>query len=142
MMQPDTPVISYISYVNDKDYYKFAVTAPVTIYLSLTNLPADYDLYLFDSWRNPIGYSAYGGMTAEYITNTVTISGVYYALVQGAGPVYDTANPYGLAVSLEPASATATATPTPTGTPTATLVWREMSSIALYRWQYAAGSTE
>ena len=101
-MVTEIPIISYISYPNDKDYYKFSVTAPSTVYLSLTNLPADYDLFLFNSSRSPIGYSAYGGLTAEYITSTVTTSGVYYALVQGAGPVYDTIKPYKLLLTSTP----------------------------------------
>ena len=101
-MGAEIPVISYVSYPNDKDYYKFQVTAPSTLYLSLTNLPADYDLYLFNTQFSPVGYSAYGGLTAEFITSTVTTAGEYYALVQGAGPVYDTIKPYKLLLTYTP----------------------------------------
>jgi hypothetical protein len=101
-MQPDTPAISFVSYPGDLDYYKFTVAAPTTIYLSLTNLPSDYDLYLYGPTKQEIDGSFTGGLTPEYITKTVTLAGMYYAEVQGAGPVYDTVKPYKLLLTFTP----------------------------------------
>jgi hypothetical protein len=97
----NTPVISYISYPYDFDYYKFTVPTTTTLYLSLTNLPDDYDLYLYDSGRREIEGSFQGGLTSEYITVTVG-SGLYYTAVQGAGPAYDAIKPYKLLVTTQP----------------------------------------
>jgi hypothetical protein len=101
-MSPDFPVISYISYSGDQDYFTFSATSGVTLYLSLTNLPEDYDLYLYKNDRTMIGYSANPGLVPEYITNTMNISGTFYVLVQGAGPVYDTVKPYKLLLTTGP----------------------------------------
>ena len=102
LINTDNPVVSYISFPSDRDFYKFNVTSAGTLYLSLTNLPADYDLYLYNPARQEIEASFNGGQTPEYITKTVTASGLYFALVQGAGPVYDPIKPYKLLVSSGP----------------------------------------
>jgi hypothetical protein len=43
-----------------------------------------------------------GGQTPEYITKTIAAPGLYYALVQGAGTVYDPIKPYKLLISFGP----------------------------------------
>lgn len=101
-LTPEIPAISYISYPSDRDYFKFTVSGPATLYVSLTNLPTDYDLYLYSPQRVEIDASFAGGQTPEYITRTVTAPGVYYVLVQGAGPVYDAIKPYKLLTVIGP----------------------------------------
>lgn len=101
-MTMDTARVSYISHPYDRDFYQFTVTGPQTIYLSMSNLPDDYDLYLYNPSRQEIDASFNGGQTTEYITRTVTAPGVYFALVQGAGPAYDTIKPYKLLLASSP----------------------------------------
>ena len=94
------PVVSYISYPSDQDFFKFDIPSGGILYASLTNLPDDYDLYLYNPSRQEIDASFEGGQTSEYITKTVTTSGLYYILVQGAGPAYDAIKPYKLLINL------------------------------------------
>ncbi len=104
VMSPDVPIIAYITSPSDVDYYKFAVTAPTVIYLTLTNLPDDYDLYLYNPSRVSIDASFNGSVYSEEISRGVTMSGVYYAVVQPAGNSYDTLKPYKLNLSFLPLS--------------------------------------
>ncbi|NOZ26607.1 MAG: hypothetical protein GXP39_00955 [Chloroflexi bacterium] len=95
----------------DEDYFQFSVTAGDTIRLDLTNLPDDFDLFLWD----PSGYltarSQNTGTTSEHIEHVASQTGGYRANVFGYGGVWSV-NPYTLQVAV--------LTPTPTPTPTAT----------------------
>lgn len=99
-VSPNTPIISYLTSPDDDDFYKFSVSAPATIYASLTSLPDDYDLNLYDPSRQLIGASFNGGIAPEYITASVTAPGVYYLHVYTLGNNYDTIKPYKLLLSL------------------------------------------
>ncbi len=102
LVSSDNPVVSYISYSLDRDFFKFNVPTSGTLYVSLTNLPADYDVYLYNPARQEMDASFNGGQTPEYITKTITAPGLYFTLVQGAGPVYDPIKPYKLLISFGP----------------------------------------
>ena len=102
LVSPENPVVSYVSYPSDRDFFKFSVATSGTLYISLTNLPVDYDLYLYNPARQEIDASFNGGQTPEYITKTITTPGLYFTLVQGAGPVYDPIKPYKLLISIGP----------------------------------------
>jgi len=64
----------------DNDYYKFIITTGGTITLSLTTLPADYQLYLLNSSGTTLQSSAANG-TADETINTTLTAGTYYARV-------------------------------------------------------------
>jgi hypothetical protein len=64
----------------DNDYYKFVITSGGTITLSLTNLPADYQLSLLNNSGTTIASSINSGTSNETINSTV-VAGTYYARV-------------------------------------------------------------
>lgn len=78
----NTDVMGKVSPKNDIDYYKFTITTGGTITISLTNLPADYDLRLYNSTGTLLASSAKSGTTAESIAYTAS-AGTYYAHVSG-----------------------------------------------------------
>jgi hypothetical protein len=79
----NTDVNGRIETSNDRDYYKFTVTTGGTISMTLTNLPANYNLNLVNSLGNSIATSTQTGTISETINATVTSNTVYYALVYG-----------------------------------------------------------
>jgi len=109
-------VESYICTASDVDDYWADITAqPYQGFrITLGNLPADYDLYLYNAVRMPIGASARPGLVAESIT---VFEPAVYIRVTGASGAYDRLNPYHL--DIVPITQ-ATDTPTPSPTPTQT----------------------
>lgn len=77
----NTDIRGRIETSNDRDYYKFTVTNGGTITMTLTNLPANYQLSLMNSMGTPIATSRRSGLTSELINFTAASSTVYYALV-------------------------------------------------------------
>ncbi|MGB8192419.1 MAG: reprolysin-like metallopeptidase [Chitinophagaceae bacterium] len=78
----NTDVKGLISPTGDVDYYKFVITTGGTITITLTTLPGDYDLYLYNSAGTLQQSSENGGTTSETIARTVT-AGTYYVRVVG-----------------------------------------------------------
>jgi hypothetical protein len=89
-------ITSYIccDTTDDYDYFKFSVDAGDSISLTLYNLPADYNLCLFDPFKSQIACSDNSGVTAEIITGTASSSGDHYALVYGMQGACDSDNAY------------------------------------------------
>ena len=109
-----------ISPVNDLDYYAIQVPAPgMSLTVRLTGLPADYDLFLFNSSdpnAMPVAYSLNRGQVDELLGWSPPV-GRYYIYVVG----YDRSwsdSPYTLIVSLAAPTPTATSTATRTSTST------------------------
>jgi hypothetical protein len=65
----------------DADYYKFIPSVSGRITLTLTNLPANYDLRLVNSLGATLVTSARSGTTSEVINFTATGGVTYFALV-------------------------------------------------------------
>ena len=99
----NTDVKGLISPSNDDDYYRFLITTGGTITLTLTTLPANYDLKLYNSAGSKIAESKKNGTNNETINITVT-AGTYYALVTPKG----NANNATLCYTLHIATGTAT----------------------------------
>ena len=64
----------------DNDYYKFIITTGGTLTMTLTTLPANYQLALLNSTGATLQSSTNSGTTNETIGATVT-AGTYYARV-------------------------------------------------------------
>ncbi len=81
----NTDLTAKISTSTDKDWYTFTTTtAAPKVKIDVTNLPADYDVLLYNSAGTQIGSSAQGGTTAESIKyNTATASATYFLQVFG-----------------------------------------------------------
>lgn len=76
----NTDVFGKLDVKGDQDYYKFNINTAGTITLSLTNLPADYQLSLLRG--NTVMQSSINSGTAdENISANITTIGTYYARV-------------------------------------------------------------
>lgn len=85
----NTDIYGLISPSGDNDYFKFTTTTPNTyIRINLSNLPADYDIRLYNSSGTQLAISQNGGTTAEVITRNTTSAATYYVRVYG----YNNAN--------------------------------------------------
>ena len=84
------------------DYYIFVISSSGTITLTLTNLPADYDLRLYKGSKS-VKTSQNGGTTSETISYTAA-AGTYYARVYGYSGAMNATNCYTLKVQLGTAS--------------------------------------
>ncbi|HMK19085.1 MAG TPA: zinc-dependent metalloprotease family protein [Chitinophagaceae bacterium] len=76
----NTDVYGLINVRGDNDHYKFIVTTGGTITISLTNLPADFQLALLNSGGTTLQSSTNNGTASETINATVS-PGTYYAKV-------------------------------------------------------------
>lgn len=112
---PGVAVNEIIDSANDLDHWTFTAPADGIVQLSLTNLPLDYDLFLYDTNGAVKGYSWYYGTTSESIQASLP-AGRYIALVQPYGNSGSN-SPYRLMVTV-PATLAPPATPTPPSAPT------------------------
>ena len=111
---------SYVCNGADLDYFKFAANAGDQIRLELYNLPANYDLCLYDPGRQQLACSMNGGTNAETIERTAGSSGDHYALIYGTQGAYSPDNSYTFRPEVKAPTPTFTPTRTPTHTPTRT----------------------
>ncbi|TCP65116.1 M4 family metallopeptidase [Baia soyae] len=72
-----------ISSKTDEDWFQLTKTTSGTISVSLTNLPEDYDLYLYNSSGTLLTSSEEGGKTSESISYRGSARGTYYVKVVG-----------------------------------------------------------
>jgi PASTA domain len=106
------------------DYFQFTTrTADVHAHVELTELPADYDLYLADGDAQLIDQSVHDGLTPEVIDTVLPDPGTFYLyVVCDPSVTEDPADPFRLTLSLvapAPPTAPPTATAVPTRPPTA-----------------------
>ncbi|QEC66012.1 T9SS type A sorting domain-containing protein [Panacibacter ginsenosidivorans] len=78
-----TDVYGTINASGDVDYYKLTIPAPGPITVTLTNLPADYNIYTYNVNQKFTGSSINTGTANESITITVA-KGTHYIKVAGA----------------------------------------------------------
>lgn len=86
-----------IAPANDIDYYKFTTNAYGGIAVYLTNLPANYDLAVFNSSGAQIGISQNKGSKSETVSLTVN-AGDYYVKVYPKGTANSATSCYTLKV--------------------------------------------
>jgi hypothetical protein len=100
----NTDVKGLINPAGDNDYYKFVITTGGTATITLSTLPADYDLRLYSSnGTTQLAISQNGSTTSETITRTYT-AGTYYVRVYGYNNANNATNCYTLRVQLGTAS--------------------------------------
>jgi hypothetical protein len=99
----NTNITGLISPSADIDHYKFVITTGGTITVTLTTLPADYDLKLLNSAGTQVGISQNGSTTSETISYTAA-AGTYYAQVYGYNGANNASSCYTLKVQLGTAS--------------------------------------
>lgn len=80
----NTDIIARIGSSSDVDYFKFTnTTAAKNIKITLTNLPFDYDLFLYNSSGTQLYKSENGSTTSETITYNGAPVATYYIRVIG-----------------------------------------------------------
>ncbi|WP_315816536.1 reprolysin-like metallopeptidase [Paraflavitalea speifideaquila] len=99
----NTNITGLISPSGDNDYYKFVITTGGTITITLSTLPADYDIRLFNSAQTQVAISQLGGTSSETINYTAA-AGTYYVRVYGYSNANNATVCYTLRVALGTAS--------------------------------------
>jgi hypothetical protein len=100
----NTDVKGLISPSGDNDYYRFVINTGGTATITLTTLPADYDIRLYSSnGTTQLAISQNGGTSSETISRTYT-AGTYYVRVYGYNNANNATNCYTLRVQLGTAS--------------------------------------
>lgn len=108
----NTDVNSQIASASDVDWYKFTNTAAqANIYVTLTNLPADYDVYLYNAAGTQIGSSTAGSTSSEAIIYNTGTVGTYYIRVIGYSGVFSTSVCYKLRAEISGTPKAATVQP-------------------------------
>lgn len=92
-------ITEYICPAEDEDWYRFSVSAGQTIHISLSNLPGDYDLYLYRPDGSHAACSYWGGTVSEHISYTADSSGDWRVRVVGYSGAYSASHPYLLTIS-------------------------------------------
>jgi hypothetical protein len=80
----NTDIYGLINPSGDYDYYSFQVTTGGSLTITLTQLPKNYDLYLYNANGSQITNSRKNGTANESITRTLN-PGTYYVLARGKG---------------------------------------------------------
>jgi hypothetical protein len=99
----NTNITGLINPSGDIDNYKFVITTGGTITVSLSTLPADFDLKLLNSAGTQVGISQNGSTTTESVSYTAA-AGTYYAQVYGYNGALSASTCYTLKVQLGTAS--------------------------------------
>ncbi len=100
----NTDIKGLISPTGDEDYYRFVITTGGSATVTLTTLPADYDLAIYSSnGTTRLARSQVNGTANETITRTYT-AGTYYARVYGYNGANNATNCYTLRVQTGTAS--------------------------------------
>lgn len=96
----NTDISAKIGTSTDKDYFKFTtVTGATNIKVVLDNLPADYDIRLYNSSGTQLAISQNGGTTAETIIRNTTSAATYYVQVYGYNGAFNASTCYRLRVN-------------------------------------------
>ncbi len=94
----NTDIIARIGSFTDKDWFTFTTTsAAPKLKVTLNNLPADYDLRLYNASGIQLGISQNGSTAAESISyNSSSTAATYYVQVYGYAGAYSTSVCYTL----------------------------------------------
>jgi hypothetical protein len=80
----NTSLFYYINPSGDRDWFRFFAPLTGTITVNLTNLPADYDLYVYFWDGQLLGQSTQAGQASEQVSLLNAAPGDYYVAVTGA----------------------------------------------------------
>ena len=97
----NTDISAMINTMSDRDYFKFNNSSSQPhIKVTLTNLPADYDLKLYSADGTLISTSQNNGNAAECLQYNNAPVGAYYIAVYGNNNAYNATDCYTLKASL------------------------------------------
>ena len=132
----------YIPVEDDEDYYRVRMSDPGILSLTLSSLPANYNMRLYNSSGSLVGSSTNSGTSNEQITYTYssTATESYYIRVYGSGNANNSCNSYRLDLDWTPCNVSAPSTSDRTicSGETATL---STSSSGTIRWYSSSSSS-
>ncbi|ARU59741.1 hypothetical protein CBW65_00780 [Tumebacillus avium] len=99
MLQGGVTYQAYATSQPDEDWYKFTVQDGGQVTVTLSNLPKNFDLQLYDASGSTIGWSKNSGTTTEVFTFNGLSGAVYYIHVDPYAD-WSTTQPYHLRVDL------------------------------------------
>ncbi len=94
----NTNVNGTISTAADVDYYKFTITTKGTATITLSTLPANYDLYIYNSKQMLVATSKKTGTTSEVKSRSYAI-GTFFIKIVGSNGAFNSTNCYTLNVT-------------------------------------------
>jgi hypothetical protein len=101
----NTNITGLISSSTDTDWFRFTTTSPNTkIRATLSNLPADYDMTLYNSSVRSLASSTNGGTTSETIIRNSNSATTYYLRIYGYNGAFNTSQCYNLRVDASSSS--------------------------------------
>lgn len=140
-----TTVSALIAANGDLDHYTFTTTGINNITMTLSGMPADYDLRLLSSTGTILAASELGGTSSEFISYTNAPAGVYYAFVFGYNGAFSTTVCYSLFVRANPPECLPPQGVTATSITynSASVSWPTVGTASAYdlRWKETSAST-
>lgn len=106
----NTNLSAGITTTTDSDWYSFTITGTNNLSITLSTLPADYDIILFNSAGTELARSENGGTTSETITRASSAAGTYYIRVFGYNGALSTTACYTLNIGATPVTVTCPST--------------------------------
>jgi hypothetical protein len=101
----NTNISAKIGTSTDKDWFKFTTTTSArNIKVVLDQLPADYDVKLYNNSGTQLGVSQNTSTTAETIIRNTTSTGTYYIQVYGYSSAFNASSCYRLRVNTSSSS--------------------------------------
>jgi Bacterial pre-peptidase C-terminal domain len=88
-------VSGYVAPAGDVDWYRFELTATMRVRVKLYDLPADFDVYVFDGTGQFLWASTWGRRLPEEVVVQVP-AGVYYVQLIGYAGGWSGEAPYRL----------------------------------------------
>ena len=102
LINANTIISAGINTSTDVDYFKVVTTGYVNFGVTLSNLPADYDLYMYSSTGTLLASSSFGGTTNESISLANQPAGTYVFRIFGYQGVFNSSVCYNLFVGTTP----------------------------------------
>ena len=100
----DVPNEGYICVPADEDWFATGMLAGGTLDITLSSLPADYDLFIYDANETELANSRNSGTSDEQISFTAPSDGAYYIAVKGYQGANSNVDSYVLQASRPPTS--------------------------------------
>jgi effector-binding domain-containing protein len=102
LITTDSTYYAGIGSSNDVDYYKFVITKNSNLIITLNNFFKDYDIKLYNWYKEEIGQSIAGNNTREKIKVENILPGTYYLKVYGYEGAFDESQCYELSILTSP----------------------------------------
>lgn len=99
MIPAKTVINGTLNAANDSDIYRFKITTAGRLTILLSNLPADYDLYIYNSNQVLVASSTHSGTTADSVKKSFG-AGKFYIKVVNKNGSFDPANCYSLKIKI------------------------------------------